>query len=300
MHRPSSSSPWNRGFTLIELLVVIAIIAILAAILFPVFAQAREKARATSCLSNTKQIGLGLHMYMVDYDGTVPFDGTTYGWMILPYIKGGSTGSNPYIDPFGEQTPPANDPIFTCPNRPSATLGSRIPWGHPYENLVYSMNNTIASWGAVFYVGGPAPGYGFGSVNEASVERPAELAAILETTWRGKGGFSDSFIGQGSWSPISPDAFYESTYPYAGHNLGANVSFLDGHSKYLRLTRITGGHDTEGPCGTRPGFEVTCDCARGWFDDPLWNPNPGRPTPIRIVTADFLFTDGLNPPRQCP
>ena len=62
----------NRGFTLIELLVVIAIIAILAAILFPVFAQAREKARQTSCLSNMKQVGLGLLMYTQDYDEQFP------------------------------------------------------------------------------------------------------------------------------------------------------------------------------------------------------------------------------------
>src|SRR5947208_10714113 len=62
----------KRGFTLIELLVVIAIIAILAAILFPVFAQAREKARMTSCTSNLKQIGLSLFMYRQDYDETWP------------------------------------------------------------------------------------------------------------------------------------------------------------------------------------------------------------------------------------
>src|SRR6056297_2712951 len=62
----------RRGFTLIELLVVIAIIAILAAILFPVFARAREKARQTSCLSNVKQIGLAWQMYVQDYDECIP------------------------------------------------------------------------------------------------------------------------------------------------------------------------------------------------------------------------------------
>src|SRR5437762_877027 len=67
----------NRGFTLIELLVVIAIIAILAAILFPVIAQAREKARQTTCLSNLKQIGIGQAMYTQDYDETLPYAQTT-------------------------------------------------------------------------------------------------------------------------------------------------------------------------------------------------------------------------------
>src|SRR5579875_2422284 len=89
----------RRGFTLIELLVVIAIIAILAAILFPVFAQAREKARQTSCLSNEKQIGLGLMQYVQDYDEVYPymtFNGGNYDWTyaVGPYIKNGQSVNN--------------------------------------------------------------------------------------------------------------------------------------------------------------------------------------------------------------
>src|SRR3984957_13575767 len=99
----SSSATRPRAFTLIELLVVIAIIAILAAILFPVFAQARESARATTCISNQKEITLAWLMYIQDYDETLPWtaqccrvapDGTQYQiyWLELvdPYIKSGA------------------------------------------------------------------------------------------------------------------------------------------------------------------------------------------------------------------
>ena len=84
----------RQGFTLIELLVVIAIIAILAAILFPVFAQAREKARQTSCLSNTKQLGLAALMYTQDYDETFPL--FTYDY--LTYWNGGRTATGQPFD----------------------------------------------------------------------------------------------------------------------------------------------------------------------------------------------------------
>jgi prepilin-type N-terminal cleavage/methylation domain-containing protein len=101
-HTPSRSKGFsakrvNKGFTLIELLIVIAIIAILAAILFPVFARARENARKASCLSNLKQIGLGLMQYVQDYDEKYPmseYDATTtenvwHTWArdVMPYIK---------------------------------------------------------------------------------------------------------------------------------------------------------------------------------------------------------------------
>jgi prepilin-type N-terminal cleavage/methylation domain-containing protein/prepilin-type processing-associated H-X9-DG protein len=84
----------RSGFTLIELLVVIAIIAILAAILFPVFARAREKARQTSCLSNLKQLGMAVYMYTSDYDECTPIGFSGLGWWtgtwkerVYPYVK---------------------------------------------------------------------------------------------------------------------------------------------------------------------------------------------------------------------
>jgi prepilin-type N-terminal cleavage/methylation domain-containing protein len=111
----------NSGFTLIELLVVIAIIAILAAILFPVFAQAREKARQASCISNNKQIALGVMMYAQDYDETLPlgsyiFAGMTSAvtWqdLVEPYVKVGA-GADP------QPGSPANRKVvtfWTCPS----------------------------------------------------------------------------------------------------------------------------------------------------------------------------------------
>ena len=95
----------RRGFTLIELLVVIAIIAILAAILFPVFARAREKARQTSCLNNLKQIGIAVNMYIQDYDGTYPAgfpmgDATCVTGFLNPYIK----NSQVWLCPSGSKS----------------------------------------------------------------------------------------------------------------------------------------------------------------------------------------------------
>jgi prepilin-type N-terminal cleavage/methylation domain-containing protein/prepilin-type processing-associated H-X9-DG protein len=121
----------RQGFTLIELLVVIAIIAILAAILFPVFARAREKARQTSCLSNTKQLGLGLNMYAQDYDERLPYGyvyvGVNwYGWghALGPYVK--------------------NNQLFTCPSVPTLTLDLNV-WndgtqgGYGYNDALYAL-----------------------------------------------------------------------------------------------------------------------------------------------------------------
>jgi len=111
----------KSGFTLIELLVVIAIIAILAAILFPVFAQAREKARAISCLSNTKQIGLASLMYAQDYDETLVPAGSRYAHQRIPCFDGDSSfNPNPraWVDWEIPLIPYIKSPeIFVCPDR---------------------------------------------------------------------------------------------------------------------------------------------------------------------------------------
>jgi prepilin-type N-terminal cleavage/methylation domain-containing protein/prepilin-type processing-associated H-X9-DG protein len=132
----------HKGFTLIELLVVIAIIAILAAILFPVFAQAREQARKTSCVSNLKQIGLAVLMYSQDYDET------------FPYVDSNNYPPDPSI-PYGTQTWIYNDivvkiqgyvksfDVFYCPDRQHTVSssgdfcnpgsGTQPVWGYGYN-----------------------------------------------------------------------------------------------------------------------------------------------------------------------
>lgn len=111
---------WNSAFTLIELLVVIAIIAILAAILFPVFAQARESARKASCTSNLKQVGLAFGMYNTDYDECFPWaasnlGATTTTWydLVEPYVKAGASG-------FGFGAP--GKTFYVCPSFSNASV----------------------------------------------------------------------------------------------------------------------------------------------------------------------------------
>ncbi len=135
------SNTQRRGFTLIELLVVIAIIAILAAILFPVFAKAREKARASSCQSNCKQIGLGILQYMQDYDEILPERGgqPLPAWQdrVQPYIK--------------------NVQVFSCPSAPrsiytpwngTTVTNSAITGGYAVNNCGYGTGDPPrAAWG---------------------------------------------------------------------------------------------------------------------------------------------------------
>jgi len=269
----------SQGFTLIELLVVIAIIAILAAILFPVFAQAREKARAISCLSNTKQIGLGEMMYVQDYDETFPIAWGGYGiWFtqIYPYVKNGAVPdpnyatnvqTNPNASPYLDMM--ANG-LFHCPSDSDGPA-----------TLSYATNANLM--GAQTSVNNPA----FRAPKSlAAINAPADLISIAES-WKpffvNDGGFNQtptdlvSINTNGSqyndvpldesselanqWynrnyqcvsndvtdDKIDPNTFaWKCKYMKFRHNRSgrgtglANVVFADGHAKAVRFGNVSG------------------------------------------------------------
>jgi prepilin-type N-terminal cleavage/methylation domain-containing protein/prepilin-type processing-associated H-X9-DG protein len=268
----------RKAFTLIELLVVIAIIAILAAILFPVFAQAREKARAISCLSNTKQLATGILMYTQDYDETMPY------WNFSNNADGFG-GNGVFTSWWFNATYPyvKNVQIFSCPDD-NADLTPRNFWpaaGWTKENpdqwginpalydakISYGMTETMMC-GEINGNWGPASS----PVTLASLNKPAETLAIADNYAMTGGTIYD---GNGEWGDL-PDAsnpndprhnciIYKVAYANQGvsnlisvygnedpctqtpsawdsltrHSLGSNIAFCDGHSKWLRNSRIT-------------------------------------------------------------
>lgn len=235
---PSSHGISRRrlGFTLIELLVVIAIIAILAAILFPVFAQARAKARQTACLSNTKQVGIALMAYAQDYDeGIVPngvkindTDSATWPDLLQPYVK--------------------NTQVFLCPD-----VGSSGTWaggtsagtgttndGWTTQQLkfhvTYTLNNLYynnAAWGGIF------EGSRGGSIL-------AYIQDAAGTVFCADGNTSQAVFTGGM---TTPNLVYGSTGKWpmlmfsqgamiARHNGGMNVTWFDGHSKWMTYQEL--------------------------------------------------------------
>lgn len=202
----------RHGFTLIELLVVIAIIAILAAILFPVFAKAREKARQTSCLSNLKQLGLGLLMYAQDYDETNlrrrPANNAPqnmFWWNVIqPYVK--------------------NTQLILCPSYPwngGWCTGCGADTCRPNSSRSYDMAN------------GGLPNMSQGP-RAAAVLAPAETMWIFDcgceyscnpiTTQYSVGWFLNAWRGQ-------IRAFR--------HNDGLNTCYADGHAKWVKWIKCS-------------------------------------------------------------
>ena len=250
----------NRAFTLIELLVVIAIIAILAAILFPVFSQAREKARATACISNFKQIGLGYSQYEQDYDETVPCGLVTWGrgigWagQIYPYVK--------------------SKQVFMCPDDTTRPLNGN-------DIISYASNANL-----VAYVGSSSPPPL--PMQLSGMTAPAKSVALFETSGTSftlQSGESCSPAGNGT-SVLSSNTLYgcggtngvtsattikyetgvlgnanviggnssstlaniapTTTYFLSAdgwHQSGANYLMADSHAKWLKPTQVGAGQD---------------------------------------------------------
>jgi len=189
----------RRGFTLIELLVVIAIIAILAAILFPVFARAREKARQTSCLSNVKQISLAVQMYASDYDDYVVAVNNENGgpWynVLNAYIK--------------------NSQIWVCPSYPTVSPGYAYNYPHGSYRLAYP--TTL--------------------VHLATINRPAERLLFLDSENTAEWYRVYAYCPI-CW-PIPPGIRTAQNVIGDRHNNGANCGFLDGHAKWVSFSRLT-------------------------------------------------------------
>jgi prepilin-type N-terminal cleavage/methylation domain-containing protein/prepilin-type processing-associated H-X9-DG protein len=264
--RLHGTSLHKNGFTLIELLVVIAIIAILASILFPVFARARENARRSSCQSNLKQIGLGLIQYAQDYDERIPratygpdtggSDATArYKWMdaIYPYVK--------------------SEQLFNCPSDPQEPGNDSSTWGgatgidpvtaSPAKNHAYKFRDqySYGSYGlnAAYNGYGTAPFYANG--NQVTVTPPhnTALPAVLApstTVWVGEvfPRKATGFQGQFAWSVIAnaptiatrkdgmrflnPTSEVPSSLMVERHLSMTNVLYVDGHVKAHKLEAL--------------------------------------------------------------
>jgi len=212
----------RRGFTLIELLVVIAIIAILAAILFPVFARAREKARQTSCLSNVKQLMLAVMQYAQDYDETLP---VASHWAANDNHLPSLTNTYWYeaLEPYI-----ANTQLLVCPSQSSGNPSAGAPgYGWNYQEFGYTHSS-----GALQY---------HYSTPLGEIASPAQSILLGDCEDRNARGSS------GSRYLYRRDATLPLSLLPARHNGGGNMGLCDGHAKWYSQQelkkRVTGVAD---------------------------------------------------------
>jgi prepilin-type N-terminal cleavage/methylation domain-containing protein/prepilin-type processing-associated H-X9-DG protein len=258
----------RTGFTLIELLVVIAIIAILAAILFPVFAQARNQARKATCISNLKQIALAQLMYVQDYDeqftvwdwgkpggqdSWVRADGS--GWWMVQTV--------PYIKNYGLYACPNDTRAFNASGAGCASCG----WGYAVQQpatnprTFFRSSYGISEWLVSIdnserrLAGVPAP---------ASTAMYADSIGPLFNDWDECGdpwpfGFTRVwYANNGEWGSWGNDNDYEANKRYSRHGDGNVISYVDGHAGYLPNRAWKVQRDPNGVCpaGGKKQFPV--------------------------------------------
>jgi prepilin-type N-terminal cleavage/methylation domain-containing protein/prepilin-type processing-associated H-X9-DG protein len=276
MSLTSNYSNRNVAFTLIELLVVIAIISILASILFPVFARAREKARQTTCASNEKQLGLAFLQYMQDYDEQLPFGNNTAasyeerGWAgeIYPYVKSvavytcpddstapdptPATGGTGYVAniPWNAVSYALNDDFLYPPNVSSA-MGKYLlqaTWTAPASTLLLlEVNGCETQITSTTEITSPSTD-GIGTLFGG--KSPSGKTAYMMT---GQLGSVATTIGSAGW----PE------YTYGLHANGSNFLCCDGHVKWLQGTNVSYGPSAATPTDAETGYVAGPDNASG-------------------------------------
>lgn len=224
---------YKKGFTLIELLVVIAIISILAAILFPVFARARENARRTSCASNLKQLGLAMMQYSQDYDEKLVPTALNYP-LIRPDGLAGSVALWPHmLEPYVKSLQ-----VFECPSSTRTYTGSQgggLPYGYNYVSPgdgSCSSNCGVSMGGFV----------GAGSASLAAVEDPSGTIAVVDAAY---------YILRFRGATFTQEQAVKATLcntttvicQQARHLETINSLFVDGHVKSMKWSTILNGPD---------------------------------------------------------
>jgi prepilin-type N-terminal cleavage/methylation domain-containing protein/prepilin-type processing-associated H-X9-DG protein len=212
------------GFTLIELLVVIAIIAILAAILFPVFAKARQKAREVRCLANLKQIGMAFHIYANDYDQMLPnVMNATYGWYAGSFFQGHLAALVDKLSPYTEHS----SGLWYCAHDPYLGEG---PAGDEWDDGIISYSYCVqwTTWpdGSGGYVQDPICPKG-GSLGGSFLGRQAAEQCLMIDNGLPTGG--------PQWDPSLFDA------PHGDHD-AFNIIFWDGHAKNTIIENLGATH----------------------------------------------------------